>query len=554
MRRCSAMPALADQQFDPACRFGRCSRRRLFADGMTSLCGAALVIAHIILGLPASAAAQQPTTKIPELVGCSTSQSAYLRDNWRLAHNYVWRAERLIAAIRAAPAAQRAEMWEREHDRSSASASPRTWFGPYSSNNLVIVAEALSKARQRFEGTGTLKIRRLRCGMPTIIPSGRNVDVCPAHNPGGDGPPSAFHSPAGVIVTCGSFWNTANNMFVDLSTRQTNAARTLVHEIFHWMQVNSCPSCNVRQMRWITDYHGDGVGGLPDRKYYGTEDAQFLAENNAGWARRTPDNYAFFARNVGNSTTGYYGAFVGKGAASGTGGMFMELAWPALRDRWRDMRATQTLIDIETDVLGGSRVWSAVWEPGRGDGALWIDLSWQEMVDKWNELLPTQHLIDVETYVEGGQRRYAAVWRPGAEGGAFFSGMTWSELLQRNRELSDRQHLIDVETYIVRGQRLYIGVWKQGALGGELVRGLRWRDLSDRVEALRPTHELIDFEPYWEDGARRYVAVFRQRTAGNAEFTGRREQAAFAEHWRELWPSRKLIDLEMDIPLPRQVR
>jgi hypothetical protein len=59
----------------------------------------------------------------------------------------------------------------------------------------------------------------------------------------------------------------------------------LAHEIIHWLTVDG---------RYVTDYHADGPGGLPDDKYYGHRKATLLADQRPQWAVYNNDNYEHF--------------------------------------------------------------------------------------------------------------------------------------------------------------------------------------------------------------------------------------------------------------------
>jgi hypothetical protein len=111
----------------------------------------------------------------------------------------------------------------------------------------------------------------------------KDTEVCPAGNPSSNGPPSAYHAPVGTVVTCPSFWNSLGNQFVEPEIKLSSAARTLVHEMFHWLSADG---------RYVTDYHTDGLKGENNDKYYGPAEATSLAEHKQSWAIYNNDNYA----------------------------------------------------------------------------------------------------------------------------------------------------------------------------------------------------------------------------------------------------------------------
>lgn len=268
----------------------------LLSKGTVARSVAAVLICGCLTMRPLDAAGasnEMPSTPMPDFKGCSSSQIAYLKDAWRLAHVYTWRSARVLDYIRSRPAGERADLWRTDHVAGSTTApSPRTWFGPYESERADKVRSAMEKALARFEERGTVvkRIGTIRCGRPIAPAADVNVDKCPSSNPGGNGPPSAYHFPIGTVVTCEAFWDNANGSDRDAALAQS--AKTLVHEVFHWLSVDG---------KYVTDYHGDGVKGMPDQKYYGDTNALMLAEQKPAWAIYNNDNYARFARRVGAS-------------------------------------------------------------------------------------------------------------------------------------------------------------------------------------------------------------------------------------------------------------
>jgi hypothetical protein len=269
--------------------------------------------------------AQMPATPMPAIKGCSSEQEAFLKQAWRRAHYFTWRADRLAAYVNSQPADERAALWSRDLSDSSLSSAPRRWFGPYDGDRAAFVAEALHKAERRFEMRGSIVkgIHTLRCGSPIAPSVDKSIDVCPAHNVGSNGPPSAYHAPVGTIVTCPSFWDAANDDSVDPEVRLNDAARRLVHETFHWLSVDA---------KYVVDYHADGAGGMKDDKYYGVDKCTTLAEQKPSWAIRNNDSYAHFAEAVGLAAPSYSALFAPQDAA-GTGGLFLDMTWDRLVSR-----------------------------------------------------------------------------------------------------------------------------------------------------------------------------------------------------------------------------
>src|SRR5215213_277211 len=291
-----------------------------------------------------------PDTPWPDIKGCSPSQETYMRKAWRLAHYFTWRADELVDHVLSQDAARRAELWNRDYvDGDNSVPSLRTWFGSYNSERAQRVREAIDKARKRFENKGEVVkgIRTLRCGQPILPKADEHTDVCPGSNIGGNGSPSAYHAPTGVIVTCPSFWDSANDKSKDFDKRLALSARTLVHEIFHWLSVDG---------KYVTDLHG---GLLPKDKYYGHDKSRHLAEHKPDWAIYNNDNYAWFIYYVGTYEPSFSGVW-GEKEPGGTGGFFVDLTWDELVSWWKKLGDSQYLSDVETYVRDGERKFMAL--------------------------------------------------------------------------------------------------------------------------------------------------------------------------------------------------
>ncbi len=523
--------------------FASNGRRWLFAGLITAMaCAATPALAQI------SYPAQMPATPMPEMKGCSNTQEAFLKRAWRRAHYFTWRADRVAAYVRSRPAAERAALWSRDLTDSSTSSALRRWFGPYDADRAAFVAEALGKAERRFEmrGSAVKGIRTLRCGSPIAPPRNEHTDVCPAHNVGSSGAPSAYHAPVGTIVTCPAFWDAVNNNFVDPEVRLNDAARRLVHEAFHWLSVNA---------KYVVDYHADGAGGMKDDKYYGVDKSTTLAEHKPSWAIRNNDNYAFFARAVGLAAPTYSALFAPKDPG-GTGGLFVGMTWDALVGKWKTLRTHQYLADVESYVIGGKRRYLAVWREGAGNGALYAN-DWAHFSKTWTDLKKTQDLIDIETWGSGAGRRYLGVWRlrpAGRHGdGGLLAGLSWDQLVMQWQSQGKVAHLSDVETYVEHDSRRYVGVWQVDGGGSTLLQQTDWTAFAHTMQDLHDTQRMLDYESYRDpDGRAHYIGVWRDGGASGPLFRGM-SYDAFIAKWNALQDSNTLIDVEVHVPLAAEI-
>jgi len=492
--------------------------------------------------------ADMPKTPYPDFKGCSNVQEAFLKDAWRQAHYYTWRTNKLLDHIMSRSEAERVELWSRDYIAGSkTSPSPRAWFGSYNQDRAEKIRAALDKALERFEMRGQVVkgIRTVRCGQPIAPAKDVNVDICPSSNPGSDGPPSAYHFPIGTVVTCEAFWDRVNST----GNRETAlglSARTLVHEVFHWLSVDG---------KYVTDYHGDGVKGHPDQKYYGVDNAMYLAQQKPGWAVYNNDTYGWFARYVGMYEPTFSAVFMPKGGA-GTGGFYLDLTWESLAERWKSLGEHQYLADVETYVRNGQRRYTAVWRVGPGNGALWAG-PWPEFAKKWTEWKDVQDLIDIEVYRSGGTWMYLGAFRhkQGTAGdGGLLAGLSWQQLTDKRKEFAGKAYLADVETYVDGGSRKFVGVWRAGQGNGALYWFPDWNDFTAKKKELNGTQQLVDFERFiTADGKWNYLGVWKTG-APSDDLLVNLTMSELIEERKKRTTAATLVDVEEYTALPAQVK
>ncbi len=484
------------------------------------------LIAALLAGLAAAPAASAqgklPRPPSPKFVKCSSEQVAFLKDAWWEAYRYVHAADQLLDYIASRPAVERGELWSRDHG-SGFVPSPRRYFGPYTSKALGYVREAVDKARRRFiyQGPAGFKgINRLRCRR-----------YCA-------GNPSAFHFPTQEIATCPKFWKRARNGFVPSDQRRAQGAFTLTHEMFHWLRVNGL---------YIVDFHTDGAGPHPNRKYYGIDNVTYLAENVQRWAIRNNDTYAFFTQAVkGAPAPTYVGVFADK-ESSGTGAFFRDMTFSQLVAKQKELEKTQYLADVETYLRGGERRYSGLWRIGSGSGALTAKAR-NTFLEQFTALKQTQELLDLEVYRDdAGNRTYLGVYRlkPGPLGDSgLFVDMTWEDLVQKWNAFAASAYLADVEAYLDGGKERFAGVWRVGKGTGALLRHSDHGTFDKLKGEQDASQQLIDFERYrTASGAEMRLGVWRVGGPGR-ELSRDRTVSAFDEFWKSMAATRTMIDVE----------
>jgi Lysine-specific metallo-endopeptidase len=514
--------------------------------GLVSIALVLLVVApgtHAGVSVPA----EMPATPMPDFKGCSNSQREFLRKAWRRAHYFTWRADGLLQHIQARPADERLALWNRDFTDSVLSSAVKRWFGAHDKERADFVAEAVHKAEKRFRMQGEVVkgIRTLRCGSPIAPAPDEHIDVCPGQNPGSDGPPSAYHAPVGTIVLCPVAWTQAPGLSDE--DHLSLGARRLVHEVFHWLSVDG---------KYVVDRHGDGVGGEKDTKYYGTDNATYLAQHKPSWAIRNNDNYASFALAVGLAEPTYTAVFIPK-ESPGTGALFAGMSWDQLVANWKTLGAQQYLAEVETYVVAGKRQFLGVWRMGPGNGALYLH-DWTNFAKTFAELKGTQDLIDVEAFETEAGRRFLGVWRAKPDGqkgdGGLLVGLSWSELTAKWQELGAAAYLAGVETYVDNGSRKYIGVWRVGGGPSALFQYDDWHAFAKTADGLKSSQQLINVKRYQDaEGRHHVIGVWRGHgTSGALQHGLTFDQ--LVDKWKSLAGSQTLIDVEVIVPLAAEVR
>lgn len=490
-----------------------------------------------------------PSTPMPEIKGCSDQQESMLRKAWRRAHYFTWRANKVVTHIRSAPGAERATLWSRDLSDSEFSPSVRRWFGAYDDGRAAFIDKALDKAQARFEMHGTVVkgIKTLRCGSPIAPAADLHTDICPAGNPGGGGPPGAYHAPIGTIVTCPSFWNNANNILKPFEDRLNDAAQDLVHELFHWLSVDG---------KYVVDYHIDGAGGHENKKYYGLSNVTYLAKHAPGWAIRNNDSYAYFSRAVGLAEPKYAALFIPKESA-GVGGFFHGLSWDELVDKWKTVGGQQYLADVESYVIRGKRKFLGLWRIGTGNGALYLS-DWQDFSKTWNELKAGQDLIDIETYLATDGWQYLGIWRAKPDGqtgdGGLLIGLSWDDLVAKWKAFASVAYLADVETYVQGNSRKYIGVWRIGGGQGGLFQYGEWDDFKTTKQGLNNSQQMLEYENYQDlHGHDHFIGVWRAQGTSGPLYHNLSIEELVAK-WNDLSDSHTLVDIEVHVPLVVEIR
>lgn len=235
--------------------------------------------------------ADMPAIRWPDFDGCSADDRNEIYEAWALAHFYAWRADQIMQYL-SRNSSHRQHLWDYEYinDHGKApdydNASMRGWFGPYDGKRFGHIRDSVAKVwNERFRGrTFTVKCRNNA--------GNRGAHPCYRKIPSTGHYPSANHIVYGTINFCSGWFD----------ERVSLRAKTVVHEIYHWLKVP-------HSAYWVSDTHDYWIACgryRTARPLYG-ELAVYVAnfsgcrDRNYERAWRNNDNYALFSYMFGRA-------------------------------------------------------------------------------------------------------------------------------------------------------------------------------------------------------------------------------------------------------------
>ncbi len=151
---------------------------------------------------------------------------------------------------------------------------------------------------------------------------------------------------------------------------------------------------------------------------------------------------------VDNGVTYFMGVF-----RAGTGGYSLtplNLDWSAFNTFWGNASSQGLrLINIESYMNGNTRCFLGVFRAGSGGYVLSpYGKDWNQFTAYWSDLgAVNQRLIDIESFVENGKRIYLGVWREGSDGYVLWGSADWESFTSKWAESAAAGlRLIDMET------------------------------------------------------------------------------------------------------------
>jgi Polyglycine hydrolase-like, structural repeat len=170
------------------------------------------------------------------------------------------------------------------------------------------------------------------------------------------------------------------------------------------------------------------------------------------------------------------------------------------------------LIDIETAILDGRRVYAGLWTPGTGtnlfEGPMG-PISMREAIRRNGA--QNRHLIDFEVFpTRAGGRRYLGVWADGAVDQVLTGPMEQAAFFARGeQETQAGKRLVDVELFRSQGTLLYNGLFQTGSGSNFLTAPLTRDDFTEERDRLVAEGlELVDFERIATPDGDRFVGVW----------------------------------------------
>jgi hypothetical protein len=129
----------------------------------------------------------------------------------------------------------------------------------------------------------------------------------------------------------------------------------------------------------------------------------------------------------------------------------LNLDWAAFNTFWSNAsKEGLRLINIESYVTNGKRYYLGVFRQGN-DGYVLSGYGgdWNKLVSDWTSLATKGfRLIDVETFVDNGNRIYMGVWREGSDGYYLWGGVDWESFVSKWAENGAAGlRLVDMETF-----------------------------------------------------------------------------------------------------------
>lgn len=205
------------------------------------------------------------------------------------------------------------------------------------------------------------------------------------------------------------------------------------------------------------------------------------------------------------------------------------------------------LIDVETGVRNGRRLYAGLWTRGTGatifEGPMGPVPFREAMKRRADQGL---RLVDFETFrLANGGRRYIGAWRPGTGEQLLTAPMAQNAFHARGTRLTqDGMRLVDVEVERVGGRLMYSGLFRSGSGGNILTPPMPLAELRASLAGRRNQGlELVDMER--TGSGQTVVGLFRSGDALAEITSARRFNAQFALAQSQFNDRKRAISFEL---------
>lgn len=224
-----------------------------------------------------------------------------------------------------------------------------------------------------------------------------------------------------------------------------------------------------------------------------------------------------------------------------------EVGWYSYRDQTSSAfsstfeakaKSGYIITDIDIETAGGYRVGS-VWQQNL-DGRAWKEkrnLTSSQFSDEWHAAKRAgMRLVEQETYVAGGRRLWAGIWVQNKEGAwASHRGQTNSQF-----KASFGAHLraglmpVDYDEYLTPYGIRYNSVWvkRPAGVAWRLYRGLSSRGFSSKFHALKSSYRALAFDSLATPSGQRYAGIWISNDNGRGWALRRNmTKTSYLNHW-----------------------
>ena len=125
--------------------------------------------------------------------------------------------------------------------------------------------------------------------------------------------------------------------------------------------------------------------------------------------------------------------------ARGTDGhyLWVNAPWSNFNAKWQELSAANLrLVNLDTYVVNGQRLWAGCWRSGSDGHYLWVDANWDAFRAKWQQLSGQGLRLTVLRTYGTNPVLYAGVWRAGSDPYYLWVNASWDNFAAKWQELA----------------------------------------------------------------------------------------------------------------------